>query len=151
MDVWHFHYRNFTYGVLPCGIVVRLYEQYSNRTPLSCTVFLVCLYDGLEEIPLILFFIAVDDTLKYFAHSIAELKYFSSPFGIMALTFFRKSMSSIQKKLLVCDFCGIIAFVLFLSGACHDSWVFYGLLFVAMVTYTDLFSMNKIFDKKPLI
>lgn len=42
-------------------------------------------------------------------------------------------------------------FGLFLSGACHDSWVFYGLLFVAMVTYTDLFSMNKIFDKKPLI
>lgn len=69
----------------------------------------------------------------------------------VALTFFRKLMSSIQKKLLVCDFCGIIAFVLFLSGACHDSWVFYGLLFVAMVTYTDLFSMNKIFDKKPLI
>ena len=69
----------------------------------------------------------------------------------VALTFFRKSMPVIQKILLVCDFCGIIAFVLFLSGACHDSWVFYGLLFVAMVTYTDLFSMNKIFDKKPLI
>lgn len=69
----------------------------------------------------------------------------------VALTFFRKSMPAIQKMLLVCDFCGIIAFVLFLSGVCHDSWVFYGLLFVAMVTYTDLFSMNKIFDKKPLI
>ena len=69
----------------------------------------------------------------------------------VALTFFRKSMPVIQKMLLVCDFCGIIAFVLFLSGVCHDSWVFYGLLFVAMVTYTDLFSMNKIFDKKPLI
>lgn len=67
---------------------------------------------------------------------------------VVALSFFRKSMSAIQKMLLVCDFCGIIAFVLFLSGACHDSWVFYGLLFVAMVTYTDLFSMNKIFDKK---
>ena len=69
----------------------------------------------------------------------------------VALTFFRKSMPTIQKMLLVCDFCGIIAFVLFLSGVCHDSWVFYGLLFVAMVTYTDLFSMNKIFDKKSLI
>ena len=69
----------------------------------------------------------------------------------VALIFFRKSMASIQKMLLVCDFCGIIAFVLFLSGACHDSWMFYGLLFVAMVTYTDLFSMNKIFDKKSLI
>lgn len=69
----------------------------------------------------------------------------------VALTFFRKSMPVIQKILLVCDFCGIIAFALFLSGICYDSWVFYGLLFVAMVTYTDLFSMNKIFDKKPLI
>ena len=69
----------------------------------------------------------------------------------VALTFFRKSMPVIQKILLACDFCGIIAFVLFLSGACHDSWVFYGLLFVAIATYKDLHSMNKIFDKKPLI
>ena len=69
----------------------------------------------------------------------------------VALTFFRKSMPAIQKILLVCDFCGIIAFALFLSGACHDSWVFYGLLFVAIATYKDLHSMNKIFDKKPLI
>ena len=69
----------------------------------------------------------------------------------VALTFFRKSMPVIQKILLVCDFCGIIAFALFLRGACHDSWVFYGLLFVAIDTYKDLHSMNKIFDKKPLI
>lgn len=67
---------------------------------------------------------------------------------IVAFAFYRKTMLPMHKFLLVCDFCGIVAFSLFLAGYYQTSWVFYGLLFVAIVTYGDLFKMNTIFGKK---
>lgn len=50
-------------------------------------------------------------------------------------------------KTIVCA-CGIVAFSLFFVGYYQTSWAFYGLLFVAIVTYGDLFKMNTIFGKK---
>lgn len=67
---------------------------------------------------------------------------------IVAFAFYRKTMLPMQKFLLVCDSCGIVAFSLFLAGYHQPSWAFYGLLFVAIVTYGDLFKMNTIFGKK---
>ena len=66
----------------------------------------------------------------------------------IAFAFYRKTMLPIQKFLLVCDSCGIVAFSLFFVGYYQTSWAFYGLLFVAIVTYGDLFKMNTIFGKK---
>lgn len=67
---------------------------------------------------------------------------------IVAFAFYRKTMLPMQKFLLVCDSCGIVAFSLFFVGYYQTSWAFYGLLFVAIVTYGDLFKMNMIFSKK---
>lgn len=66
----------------------------------------------------------------------------------IAFAFYRKTMLPMQKFLLVCDSCGIVAFSLFFVGYYQTSWAFYGLLFVAIVTYGDLFKMNTIFGKK---
>lgn len=67
---------------------------------------------------------------------------------VVSFSFFRKMMTSIQKFLVGCDACGIVAFSLFLIGNYQETWMFYALLFVAFVTYGDLLKMSTLFSKK---
>lgn len=60
-----------------------------------------------------------------------------------------KYVDNFRKFTMICDCCGLIAFIQYLHYDYSQLWVLFAATFVVLVTYGDLYVLNRLIGRKP--